>query len=358
MAAQAKVSAARLRPQAAPWARFLPKASGGAVGLDVGTTSFKIVELTKQGAQQTLERAVVQDVPSTDRKAAAAAIKRAFEQHAIGSRRVNIAVSGPAVIVRYIEMPAMTDQELVSAIQFEAEKYIPFNPAEVVMDSCVIEKFDGDKRMRVLLVAAKKELIDERVALLQEAGLTPRIIDVDAFALANAFLRVQIPAKADEIRAVLDIGAEVTTATVLRGTRPAFTRDIMAGGNAFTRAMMEKLGVAAAAAEALKRQPGGRGAEIFEAVKPVIDNLVSEIRLSFNYYESQADHGIEALYLSGGVTGLEGVSRYIQENVEVEVRAWDPLQGLQLGASVDRAGLTRTAPRLAVAMGLALRSLS
>ena len=341
------------------WSRFLPKpGGGGAVGLDVGSAGFKIVELTKQGTQTTLQRAVVEELPTTDRKAMAAALKAAFERHQIGSRRVNSSLSGPAVVVRYVELPAMTDQELASAIQFEAEKYLPFNPAECVTDSCVIEKLDHDKRMRVLLAAAKKSLVEERLDLLQEAGLVPQVIDVDAFALANAFLASQAAGKPGETPAILDIGAEITTITVLRGSHPAFTREIMSGGgNAFTQAIAEKLGLAPAAAESLKRKPDGRAAELFEAVKPLLDNLVSEIRLSFNYYESQADHGIDALYLTGGVTRLEGLGRYVQDNVEVEMRNWNPVEWLQVAPTAAQSGLAQHGHRLAVGIGLALRSL-
>jgi len=342
------------------WSRFLPKpGGGGAVGLDVGSAGFKIVELTKQGTQTTLQRAVVEELPTTDRKAMAAALKAAFERHQIGSRRVNSSLSGPAVVVRYVELPAMTDQELASAIQFEAEKYLPFNPAECVTDSCVIEKLDHDKRMRVLLAAAKKSLVEERLDLLQEAGLVPQVIDVDAFAIENMY-DVNYSLSPGEITALVNIGASVMNVNILKAGTCVFTRDISIGGGRYTEAIQHELGASYEEAEAAKKGDA-RSRLDREAVAGALTNVntevVSEIANSIDYFRTtNMDGEVSKIVLCGGCAKVKGLADQLSHRLAAQVEVANPFAEIDISnLRLDPEVMESLAPLAAVGVGLALR---
>ena len=218
----------------------------------------------------------------------------------------------------------------------------------------------NENEMRVLLVAVKRSLIEDHVQLIQSIGLQPEIIDVDAFALGNAYeLRSSLsPGMEDDDRvvALIDAGANKTNINVLRGGSSYFTREIYLGGDDFTSAISKRMGCEVHQAEMLKRDPGENQEALRDAVLPSIDDLGNEIHLSFDYFENQFDRPVDDVLLSGGGAMLKLVEETFEKIFEKRTRYWDPTENLRIDSgSVDVDALKSNASQLAVAVGLASR---
>ena len=337
------------------------------VGLDIGSHCVKAVELTQFGNETVLTAYGQNEIASEG--ARADAIIDLIQGRSFRTRRTCTAVSGKSVIVRYLTMVQMSDDDLKNAIRFEADKYIPFDVEEVVLDAQrlaeapgakAVKGAGGESEMRVLLVAVKRSMIEEHVQLVQSIGLVPEIIDVDAFALGNAYeARGTLGAGADVAEravALIDVGAGKTNINVVRGGTSYFTREIYLGGDDFTSAVSKRLGCEVQAAEAMKRDPGDNAEALRDAVTPSIDDLGNEIHLSFDYFENQFDRPVDDVLLSGGGARLRLVEETFEKIFEKRTRRWDPTEDLKIDEStVDVEALRANAGQLAVAVGLASR---
>jgi type IV pilus assembly protein PilM len=329
------------------------------IGLDVGSRAVKAVELTWNGGP-VITGFGYAELPSPD--AVPETVLRVLRENDFHSRRVVTAVSGKAVIVRYLTMYRMSADDLRNAIRFEADKYIPFDVDEVVLDC---QPFEGDgvgdlspNEMRVLLVACKRSVIDEQLRILAGAGLHPEIVDVDVFALGNAFdTAVRRGSDGDgRVSALVDVGATKSSVNLVRGGVSLFTREIHAGGDAFTTAVANRLGLQQGEAETLKQRPGQEVERLRAAVMPAVDDLAAEIRLSFEYFENQFDLGIDEVLLSGGGSRLVGLDEDLARIFNRPTLAWDPTGDLPIAAgSVDVDAMREHVSELAVAVGLASR---
>ena len=329
------------------------------IGLDVGTRAVKAVELT-WNAGPVITGFGYAELPSPD--AVPETVLRVLRENDFHSRRVVTSVSGKAVIVRYLTMYRMGADDLRNAIRFEADKYIPFDVDEVVLD-CQPFEADGvgdlaPNEMRVLLVACKRAVIDEQLRLLASAGLQPEIVDVDVFALGNAFeTAVQRgPEGGNRVSALVDVGASKTSVNLVRAGTSLFTREIHAGGDAFTTAIANRLGLKQSEAESLKQRPGQEVERVRAAVTPAVDDLAAEIRLSFEYFENQFDLGIDEVLLSGGGGRLVGLSDDLGRIFDRPTMTWDATGDMPIAAgTVDVDALREHVSELAVAIGLASR---
>jgi type IV pilus assembly protein PilM len=290
-----------------------------------------------------------------------------FRRSGIKTRRVATAVSGRAVIVRYINMVAMSDEELKSALRYEADKYIPFELDEVVLDCARLEDPNeaagGQKEMKVLLVAVKRNLIDEHVQTIQSLGLVPTVIDVDSFALGNAFElnSLNSPRVDDDkkVIALVDIGAVKTNINILKATTSYFSREVYLAGNDFTESIARRLGVDQVEAAEMKVNPEGREESIEESILPVLDDLGNEIHLSFDYFENQFDHEVDEVYISGGSAGLPGLKTSFERIFDRRIYFWDPTENLEIRSErIDVQELKDHKGQLAIAVGLASRLLN
>jgi type IV pilus assembly protein PilM len=325
------------------------------VGVDIGSKLIKIVELEPQAANKyKLLNYAVENNDPTDFNQQVESLKNAFAKAKFLSHTVNFSVSGPSVIVRYITLPKMAKNQLTSAIRFEAEKFIPFDIKDVIIDSPVLEELANENKTKVLVVAAKKNFIEEKVKLVRAAGLEPDIIDVDSFALIKAFLLNMPNEKNAGITALLNIGAKFTNINILRDGISHFMRDIGIGGVDLTKALSDRLGLDLLKAEELKCNPGERHEEVLEAVKNTLNNLIGEISLSFSYYEDQLERGIDKVFLSGGTTRLKGIDKFFSESLGLEVNLWQPAKILELDPSIDKALLESDESLLGISIGLAL----
>jgi type IV pilus assembly protein PilM len=337
-------------------AQFKKTKSEFAVGLDIGNSSVKVVQLhALTGAKnRELVNFGLGPLKSSGRADIVEAVKKVMEAAHIETKFVNTSVSGQSVIVRYIQMPRMTREELIKALKLGMGKYIPFNLADVTYDFQILDPVaKNEKMMQVLLVAAKKDMINERVTTLKEAGLVTNIIDVDSFATVNSFELLEHKHKG--VIAVVDIGADITSLAILFENNPHFSRDISLGGSDFTKVIMKEFDMAKNDAEALKHNPQERYGDVLNAVRPVLDSLVREINLSFNYCESQMGASVQKIYLTGGVAKFKGIDKVLNSIVGVDVEIWDSTRVLHANPSLPKEQLLSAGPLLTVAVGLAIR---
>jgi type IV pilus assembly protein PilM len=352
------------------------------VGLDLGSQVIKAIEITLEGPEPVVTGFARVEIPPGGERAQALA--EVFKQGKFKSKHVVTSVSGQAVVVRYVSMPKMSDNELRQAIRIEADRYVPFELDEVVLDCQPLKRrpvkgnegeVKDEDQMSVLLVACRMQALEEQIRAVVGEGLTPMAIDVDVFALANAWELCGISdeeiepqsqemdagdgaGKKSEQRAIalVDIGAARTSINVLCAGETCFSREIGIGGNDMTQAVARRLGVEVFEAEAIKRNGEGQEAEVSRAIAPVLEDLTSEISLSLDYVEHHEGLRVEELLLSGGGVLAPGVQAYIEQATARPTRTWNPLEGLRIAVErVDVEELEAWAPSLVVAVGLASR---
>ncbi len=341
------------------------------VGLDIGSSSVKAVELKATGKSYRVTAIASEPVPSDaivdgaimDGAAVADAIRRLFDNNkAFKARDVAVSLSGSAVIVKKISLPVMTDAELAESIFWEAEQYVPFDIQDVNLDYQILDAGTGASSkgtMDVLLVAAKKDKIADYTGVIAQAGRNPIVVDVDAFALQNAY-EVNYGIDAQSVVVLLNAGASAINMNIVQGEQSLFTRDISLGGNAYTEAVQKELNMPFDTAEQLKKGIAGSGAT-FEDVKPVLhamtENVLIEINKTFDFFKATAaSDRIDRIVLSGGASKVDGFAQALQERFGASVETFDPFR--QISCDPDRLGVVDAMdimPTAAVAVGLALR---
>jgi type IV pilus assembly protein PilM len=340
------------------------------VGLDIGSSAVKAVELKPAGKGFRVAAFGTEPVPPEsivdgaiiDAGAVADAIRRVFERNAaFKTKDVCASLSGNAVIVKKITLPVMTESELAESIYWEAEQYIPFDIQDVNLDYQILDPGTGPESrgsMEVLLVAAKKEKIGDYTSVIAQAGRTPVIVDVDAFALQNAF-EVNYGLEPGRTVVLLNAGASAININVLQGDQSVFTRDISMGGNAYTEAVQKELDLPFEAAEQLKKGIPVDGATFEEAqpiLRAVTENVLLEVQKTFDFFKATASADqIDRIMLSGGASRVDGFREMLQERFNAPVEDFHPFRAVtwdarKLGAPADDHAATA-----AVAVGLALR---
>ncbi len=344
--------------------------SKSVVGLDIGSSAVKAVELKGSGRSYKVVSFGSEPVPPDsivdgaiiDATSVAEAIRRLFDGRKIRTKEVAASLSGNAVIVKKITLPMMTPAELSESIYWEAEQYIPFDIQDVNLDYQLLEggQAGGAKgTMDVLLVAAKKEKIADYTGVIAQAGRTPMIVDVDAFALQNAF-EVNYGIEAGQVVVLLNAGASAININILSGEQSVFTRDISIGGNAYTEALQKELNLPFDTADQLKRGGDVEGATYDDArpvLRAVTENVMLEIQKTFDFFKATASsERIDRIMVSGGASRAEGFTEMLGDRFEAAVEAFDPFRKIAFEAKkfgvVDPAD---AAPTAAVAVGLALR---
>jgi type IV pilus assembly protein PilM len=343
------------------------------LGLDIGSSSVKLVQLKDlrkdkyqleaYGVAQLPPEAIV-DGALMNSTAIVEAIKQLISQYKLKNKDVAIGVSGHSVIIKKIAMPRMTQEELEDTIQFEAEQYIPFDVKDVNIDVQILTPPDvdtGTGQMDVLLVAAKKDMINDYTSVVSEAGLNPVVVDVDAFAVQNSF-EVNYDVSKTETVVLVNAGASVVNINVIANGFTTFTRDVTMGGNQFTEEIQKQLNVSYDEAEKLK--VGGDSAldsdsvvpqEVERVIQGVADQMAGEIQRSLDFYTATAaDSHIARLYLSGGTAKIPALFRVIEQRVNVPVEILNPFKNIDT-SKFDQGSMLDTSPAAAVGLGLALR---
>ena len=329
------------------------------LGLDIGSSSVKAVELSRSGSGLVISGFGTAPIESPD--GVAEAIQRVLNESGIRTKRCVTSVSGRSVIIRQVPIAQVPDTELRQAIEYEADKYIPFDVNEVQLDVQKLPVQAGELpagQMKVLLVAVKRTLIDEHIALLQSVGLQPTVVDVDVFSLGNAFeLRnLSLGIADDTVRALVDIGASKTNINIMRGNHSYFQREIYVAGNDLTEAIAKRFGEDPKDVEKMKKEPGGALESMQDAMLPVLEDIGNEIRLSFDYFENQYDKKVSEVYLSGGTAYFPGMDTMFTQVFNLPTKVWDPTEGLEI-TGVNPAGMGGANSDMVVALGLASRIL-
>jgi type IV pilus assembly protein PilM len=338
------------------------------VGLDIGASSVKAVQLKKaRGGYELVRLGIIPLHPETivdgvimDSGTVISAIQQIFTENQIKTKDVVVAVSGHSVIVKKIKVARMKLEELESQIPFEAEQYVPYAIEDVNLDFQVLEGAAPDvNEMDVLLVAVKKDIINDYLSIISTAGLKAVVVDVDAFALQNAFEIAHDVGK-HQIVGLVNLGAAVMNINILQGGVSEFTRDSALGGYRCTESIQKMLGLSYDQAETLKLGGEVEG-KSFEDARPAIDmvnaELAAEIRRSFDFYRSSSHNDtIHQVVLSGGCARLPGLVEYLSENLEIPCELANPLRNIKADPKLfDSEYLQVIAPQLAVSVGLALR---
>src|SRR5437899_1623391 len=336
------------------------------VGLDIGSSSIKSVELksTKQGyelvsfgleplAQDTVVDGAIMDAPLV-----AGAIGTIFDRQEIKTRAVATAVSGHSVIVKRVSLPVMTDEELYDRIQSEASQHIPFDISDVNLDYQLLDS--AESQMDVLLVAVKKDKILNHTNVLAQAGKTPTVVDIDAFALQNCY-EVNYDPDPSQTVALLNIGASVMNINIVRGGIPLFTRDVSVGGNQYTDALQKELDLSFEDAERLKKGdtlPSVTDDQRQQILRSVSDILTLEIQKTFDFFRATASgENIQRIVAAGGTARVPGLVDLLREEFAMPVEELNPFRRVLINPSRHSDDQIRDiAPRLAIAVGLALRS--
>ncbi len=338
------------------------------VGLDIGSSAVKAVELKPAGrgfrvaafGAEPLPPDSIVDGAIIDGAAVADAIRRLFEGCGIRTKDVAASLSGSAVIVKKISLPMMTEKELADSISWEAEQYIPFDVQDVNIDYQVLDTSDpgGKGQMDVLLVAAKKEKIADYTGVIQQAGRTAVVVDVDAFALQNAY-EANYGVTQGTVTVLLNAGASATTINILNGEQSVFTRDVSIGGNAYTEALQRELGLPYEAADRLKRGESIDGATYDDArpvLRAVTENVMLEIQTTFDFFKATAaSDRIDRIVVSGGASRAEGFVDLLAERFEAPVESFDPFRQVAFDGKKLKLDAADVAPTAAVAVGLAMR---
>jgi type IV pilus assembly protein PilM len=338
------------------------------VGLDIGSSAVKAVELKPAGKGYKVGAIASEPVPADsivdgaiiDAAAVSDSIRRLFERAPFKTRDVAASLSGNAVIVKKINLPVMTEAELGESIYWEAEQYIPFDIQDVNLDYQIIDPGTGpDSKgtMDVLLVAAKKDKIADYTGVITQAGCVPVVVDVDAFALQNAF-EANYGVDRHAVFVLLNAGASAININIVSGDQSLFTRDISIGGAAYTEAIQKELNLPFESAEQLKKGHPVEGASV-DDVRPVLhamtDNVLLEIQKTFDFFKATASSDrIDRIYLSGGGSQVEGFAGALAERFGTPVEPFDPFRTISLNGQRG-ADLDDVAPRAAIAVGLALR---
>ncbi|MBM4124411.1 MAG: type IV pilus assembly protein PilM [Nitrospira sp.] len=342
------------------------------LGLDIGSSAIKLVQIKEHKGRyvlqkfgvRSLEPEVIVDGTVMDVARVVATIKDLLEETDAKLKQVAMSISGHSVIVKKITLPPMSDDELEEQVQRAAEQYIPFDINEVNLDFHILNPLeqsdDGQPSMSVLLVAAKKEKVSELVELVRAAGLTPAVLDVDAFAIENMY-GANYGVHPDEVTALVNIGASVLNVNILKGDAPLFTRDVSIGGNRYTELIQRDLGVSYDEAEAAKKGEGREGVDK-AAVAGVIDSVnaevSSEIARSVDHFKATyTDGDVNKIFLCGGCAKVAGLAQQLQERMGGTIELADPFHRVDtVMGGFDPEFLADVAPQAAVGVGLALRS--
>ncbi len=343
------------------------------IGIDIGTCTIKLVCLKKSGSQWSLVRwgiipyaeEIPLDTPLIDRKAQAVTALQNYLQTAdFPTKKAVASVSGNSVIVRYVKMTKTSPAELAKSIKFEAEPYIPFNIDEVNLSFSILGETseNGQAQIETVLVAAKKDSIDLRIDLLREAGLIPAVVDVDAFALENAYESVYPTAQTDTVL-FMNIGASFTNMSIVEKGVSRVVRDVFISGNTLTKAIQQQFQCDIKTAEQKKITYGlvenpsdPEAQQVNEVLMPIARDLVTEVQRSIDFYLSQGpDRTVSKIFLCGGSANLKSLDVFLANETKIPVEIFNPLS-LLANAPADLSEEQKAVlPQMAVAVGLATR---
>ncbi|ABA56777.1 pilus assembly protein PilM [Nitrosococcus oceani] len=348
---------------------FLRK-SPSLLGIDISSSAIKLLELSRKGERICVENYAIEALPPhtvvenkiENVEALGETIKRAVKRSGTRTKKVAAAVTGSAVITKTISVPnALSNRELESHIELEAGQYIPYPLEEVNLDFAVLGPSEKDsERVDVLLAACRSENIESRVASLELAGLTPAVIDVEAYAMEKVFPLIagQMSSRGKgQTIAVVDAGATLTTINVLHDYKIIYTREQIFGGNQLTEEIQRRYGLSYEEANLAKRQGGLPDNYIPEILDPFKKSIAQQVSRAFQFFFSSTQYNdVDHVILAGGCASIPGVDELIEHMVGTAVSVANPFSDMVLGSQIEAKALRNDAPALMTSCGLALRS--
>jgi len=332
---------------------FLPaKEEETSLGLDIGAYSCRLVRVKREEnsfklLNYFLEPIVKGDVP--------AALKKILSNVDVANKPLYSSILGKGTLIRFIEMPRMTIEELRSSFSVEAEKYFPFNLEQIYTDCNIINTESKEKRMPVIAASAKKELVDNRLELLSQLGCQGDFVGFNILALANILKITQFDVfKQSSTFVVLDLEENVSSLLITNDRIPSFTRDIFVGGKDFKKRLSDALELNPQEAEDLVKTPGDRKEEVVTACDAAVVNIIRELRMSFDYFTAEGNTEVKEIFLFGESSNLAGLAEAIERNLEVKIYRWNPLEDIRIAEELSSEEFVDNAYQLAVALGLAI----
>jgi len=343
------------------------KGSRSTIGLDIGSSFIKIVQLKDMKVGYELQLfdmlplppEIIVDGSIIDSFRLVDSLKELLRKAKIKTKDTVISLAGhSSVIIKRISLPEMSEEELSESIKFEAEQYVPFNIEDVTLDFQILGPKEEAGQMDVILVAVKKDIIDEYVSAVREAGLNPIIVDVNSFALENMY-EINYEIDPHKNVAIVNIGASTINMNILKGGVSVFTRDSAVGSNIHTEALQKEFNLTFDNAEKLKRGKPIENVSPEDAstvIASASEEIVAEVNRSFEYYRSTTMHEeINEVILSGGCALIKDFPRLFEEKVGIETKVIETFKNIRIPKSSDLAYIEEMAPIAAVATGLALR---
>ncbi|MEZ4527085.1 MAG: type IV pilus assembly protein PilM [Desulfobacterales bacterium] len=336
------------------------------VGLDIGSRTIKVAEAEEKKKRWVLKKfgmtdiapGLIEDGSIRNPEGVAEAIRQLFRANKIRETNAAVSVGGYSVIVKNISIQTMEENQLRETIQFEAEQYIPFDINDVNLDFQILgENAENPNQMDVVLVAAKKEIVNDYVNLVQMAGLNPCIMDVDAFALQNIY-EANYDTEGENV-ALIDIGANKTTLNILKGTYSVFMRDVSLGCHQISSKIVSLSGCSLEEAEGLyntEKNDKISSKELVDIVTSVVTDWCTEIRRALDFfYSTYPNDQIRKIVLSGGGANIKKFRQLLGVETSSEVEMINPFNKFSVDSSFDDSYLEKIAPQAAIAMGLAMR---
>jgi type IV pilus assembly protein PilM len=341
----------------------------GSIGLDLGSSYIKTIQLKESKGSYELELfdlcplppELIVDGSIIDSIRLVDSIKDMVRKAGIKTKDAVISISGhSSVIIKRISLPEMSEEDLSESIKFEAEQYVPFDIEDVNLDFQIIGPKEEPGQMDVILVAVKKDIINEYISVIKEAGLNPIVVDIDAFALENMY-GINYEIEPGKNVALLNIGASTINMSILKGGISVFTRDSSLGSNLHTEALQREYNITYENAEKLKRGEPIENVSPEDAatvIESASEEILSEIIRSFDYYRSTTMHeDISEVIFSGGCALLSNFASMIAEKTGIETRVAEPFRNIKIPKKFEGTNIQDIAPVMAIAVGLALRRL-
>lgn len=346
------------------------RANAPLLGIDISSTSVKLLELSRSGSRYRVESYAVEPLlPNsvvekniTDAELVGEAIRRAVAKSGTKTKNAACAVAGSAVITKIITMPAtLSDDEMEGQIQIEADQYIPYPLEEISLDFQVLQPSASEPdKVDVMLAASRSDNVDIRVAALGVGGLTTKVVDVEAFALENAVLLL---ADGDEqlgdahVVAVMDVGATTSTLSVLEDSKIIYTREQSFGGRQLTEEIQRRYGLSYEEAGLAKRQGGLPDNYEPEVLQPFMESMAQEVNRALQFFYSSSQVGaVDHVLIAGGCASIKSIEAVIQSKIDTNVTVANPFRSMSISSRVKGDALANDAPALMIACGLALRS--
>jgi type IV pilus assembly protein PilM len=340
------------------------------VGIDISSSAVKVLELSKTGEHFRVERYAVEPLPQnavvehkiTEVEPVANAVERAIKRSGTRCKHVAVAIPGAHVITKVIKMPAgMSDQERQSQVELEADHYIPYPLDEVNMDFQVLGPSENNpEEVNVIIAACRKEIVDDYLAVIQSPGLTPAVVDIETFAVENAYelIASHMPGGGmEKTVAVLDVGATTSNINVMHNGRSVYTRDHAFGGRQLTEEIQRRYGLSYEEAGLAKKQGGLPDNYQTDVLRPFMEAMCQEIMRALQFfYSSSPFNSVDQILLAGGCAQIAGIDELVAARIGVPTMVSNPFASMSLASRIKPQLLSNDAPSLMVSCGLALRS--